>query len=375
MFFDLNVPVPSLSTNSQSSSKKGKGKQVEAPKQAYTPAQISVLDARVDILAHLGYSVIAFTQTVHKKIDPKIHENVLDGLLHRLRKRPGIVFLKRLSIVLDEDSEKGFGLINANTSFFNGYDLIALVPTTHASFSLACLTHSLPSPLTAHIISLPLTLPRLSFYLKHTLVRTAIKNGAVFEINYVGALGGENDAVLVGAGVAESGAGAKRNWWASARELVRVTKGKALIVSGGVVAEADLRAPKDVGNLISILGLAQDAACSASTKVPKSLVVRAQTRKTYRAVLSEPKLVIPESSTATPVAEASAAVPEPTSATATTLDALTAQDQQTNAGASKKRPLEDLTTTGDVDSAAPAEPTSADAGRKKKRKKGNKATA
>jgi ribonuclease P/MRP protein subunit RPP1 len=85
--------------------------------------------------------------------------------------------------------------------------------------------------------------------LKHTLIRTAIKNGAVFEINYVGAFGGENDAELVDAGGAENGVNAKRNWWAAARELARVTKGKGILVSGGVVDQADLRAPRDVGNL------------------------------------------------------------------------------------------------------------------------------
>jgi ribonuclease P/MRP protein subunit RPP1 len=139
--------------------------------------------------------------------------------------------------------------INASLPLFNAYDLIALVPTTHNTFSLACLTHSLPSPLTAHIISLPLTIPRLPFHLKHTLIRTAIKNGAVFEINYVGAVGGENEATLLEADAAENGPLAKRNWWASTRELIRVTKGKGLIISGGVVAEADLRAPRDVANL------------------------------------------------------------------------------------------------------------------------------
>jgi len=77
-------------------------------------------------------------------------------------------------------------------------------------------------------------------------VRTAIKNGAVFEIAYAGALGGDGD---ISTGGGESGAGAKRNWWAAARELVRVTKGKGLVVSGGVGAESDLRAPRDVGNL------------------------------------------------------------------------------------------------------------------------------
>jgi ribonuclease P/MRP protein subunit RPP1 len=85
--------------------------------------------------------------------------------------------------------------------------------------------------------------------MKHTLIRTAIKNGAVFEINYVGALGGENESTLVDADAAESGSNAKRNWWANSRELVRVTKGKGLIVSCGAVSEADFRAPRDVANL------------------------------------------------------------------------------------------------------------------------------
>ncbi|KIK04031.1 hypothetical protein K443DRAFT_443707 [Laccaria amethystina LaAM-08-1] len=300
MFFDLNVPVPNIQSPSQGTSKKGKGKQPATTQASFNTAQINSLEAHVDLLIHLGYTVVAFTQTVNKKVDPKTHVNVLDGLLSQLKSRPGIVYLKRLNIILDEDSEKGFGLINASVTLFNTYDLLALIPTTHATFSLACLTHTQPSPLTAHIISIPLTLPRLPYHLKHTLVRTAIKNGAVFEINYVGALGGENDGVMVEAGAAENGQSARRNWWAAARELVRVTKGRGVLVSGGVVGDVDLRAPRDVGNLITVLGLPQDAAHTASTKTPKSLVLRAQTRKTYRAVFSEPKLVIPEGSPPVP---------------------------------------------------------------------------
>jgi ribonuclease P/MRP protein subunit RPP1 len=54
--------------------------------------------------------VIAFNQLVHKKVEPKTHVNILESLVSLLRQRPGIVFLKRLSVILDEDSEKGFGL-------------------------------------------------------------------------------------------------------------------------------------------------------------------------------------------------------------------------------------------------------------------------
>lgn len=115
-------------------------------------------------------------------------------------------------------------------------------------FSAACLTHSLPSSLTAHIIVLPLTLPRLPFHLKHTLVRTAIKNGAVFEVNYAGALG-DPESSHASLGVSDTGLTAKRNWWAAAREVVRVTKGKGIIVSGGVIGEGDYRGSRDVQNL------------------------------------------------------------------------------------------------------------------------------
>lgn len=69
------------------------------------------------------------------------------------------------------------------------------------------------------------------------MVRTALKNGGVFEINYTGALAAED---------------ARRNWWAAAREVTRVTKGKGVIVSGGAEVDANLRAPRDAGNLYEV---------------------------------------------------------------------------------------------------------------------------
>lgn len=109
------------------------------------------------------------------------------------------------------------------------------------------------------------------------MTRTALRNGAVFEIQYASAL----DSAT------------KRNWWAAAREVVRVTKGKGLVVTGGGMGVADLRAPRDIGNLyvtsfdfvsplligsirITFLGLAQNLAHDAATSTPKSLILRAR---------------------------------------------------------------------------------------------------
>ncbi|KAF7340941.1 hypothetical protein MSAN_02079200 [Mycena sanguinolenta] len=294
MFFDLNVPVHHPQQSSaQNASKKSKGKQSQQTADvlvSYSSAQLAAIDARLDLLVHLGYTVIALNQTVQTAVVPKSHVNILDALVAQLKPRPG----SRLAETADNHSRSGEREgTPANAAIFKPYDLISLVPTTQPTFSLACLTHSQPSALTAHIISLPLTL-RLDFRMKHTLVRTALKNGAVFEISYVGALGGDHDPTLVDAGAAEGGAAAKRNWWATAKEVVRVTKGKGLLVSGGVVAEADYRAPRDVANLITLLGLPQEVSHSASTKIPKSLILRAQTRQTFRAVFSEPVLVVPQ---------------------------------------------------------------------------------
>lgn len=173
------------------------------------------------------------------------------------------------------------------------------------------------------------------------MVRTALRNGAVFEIPYASAL----DNI------------AKRNWWAAAREVVRVTKGKGLIVTGGGMDVTDLRAPRDVGNLVTFLGLAQDMAHNAATITPKSLVLRAQTRKTYRAVFSEPRVVIPATSAAVPrdVVECEQSGERPLEAVLTpshTEDTLRSSD-----GRQKKR-------TGDS-----TEPADAGHARKKKRKK------
>lgn len=56
--------------------------------------------------------MVAFNQLVHKKVEQKTHVNTVESLVKQLRQRPGIVYLKRLSIILDEDSEKGFGLVS-----------------------------------------------------------------------------------------------------------------------------------------------------------------------------------------------------------------------------------------------------------------------
>ena len=79
---------------------------------------MSSLSLVVQSLSHLsavGYTVIALEHTIHTKFDPKAHENIIGPLLSQLRKRDGILFLKRLTILLDEESDKGNGLVSGKS--------------------------------------------------------------------------------------------------------------------------------------------------------------------------------------------------------------------------------------------------------------------
>ncbi|KAG8715585.1 hypothetical protein FRC09_016492 [Ceratobasidium sp. 395] len=289
MFVDLNVPfVPSgIKANTQTSGKQ-KHKQkassstiVAAAPLALAQADLDAINSRLDMLAHLGYAVVALNYTVEGKIDPATHVNPLLSV----PSRKDIVILRRLTIILDENSEKGFGLSTQHATHLASYDIIALRPTTANSFSLACLTHTQPSPTTVHIISIDAAsaTPQLPFRLKLSLVRTAIRNGAAFEICYSGALSSDESA--------------RRNWWAGAREVARATKGQGILLTGGGQKTADLRAPLDAVNLATVLGLSQNIARNAMSLDAKSLVTRAiqtflkGTRQTYRAILSAPTVI------------------------------------------------------------------------------------
>lgn len=59
----------------------------------------------------MGYNVIAFNQEAKSRIEQKTHVNVLDPLLKQIRSRKGVIFLRRLTLLLDEESEKGTGMV------------------------------------------------------------------------------------------------------------------------------------------------------------------------------------------------------------------------------------------------------------------------
>ncbi|GAA5920265.1 hypothetical protein JCM5296_004594, partial [Sporobolomyces johnsonii] len=94
---------------------------------------------------------------------------------------------------------------------------------------------------------------------------------------------------------------------AGAREVVRATGGKGVVISSGAVRAGEMRASEDLVNLCSLIGLLPSQAKDALTVNPQRAVMRGLSlRQTYRGVLSNPTLVaypLASSPSAAPTAE------------------------------------------------------------------------
>ncbi|KAG0327467.1 hypothetical protein BGZ99_007551 [Dissophora globulifera] len=118
----------------------------------------------------------------------------------------------RLTLVVDDISQN-YGL-NTNNPSVSSYDILAVQPTNEKLFQAACGTFEVD------IISLDMS-ARLPFYLKHSTVGQAV----------------------------ERDASARRNLISNAQSLIRVTRGKNIILSSQAMRAMELRGPYDIVNL------------------------------------------------------------------------------------------------------------------------------
>ncbi|WFD27484.1 ribonuclease P [Malassezia nana] len=155
--------------------------------------------------------------------------------------------MDRLTLVLDKDQaiKSGTGFVAANSNALQQYDLLAVMPLTENGFQHACITMSELKPFSVDIITLDLAAaPRLPFHLKRSTVGAALANGVVFEITY-----GSATDTKVGTTSNQDLAAARRNLFSGAREILRVTNGKGVIISSAAMDVLGLRAPYDVLNM------------------------------------------------------------------------------------------------------------------------------
>lgn len=163
----------------------------------------------------------------------------------------------RLTVVLESSADAQ--LLNAGSDALQTYDVVAAVPCCQRSFEL------LSKDSDVDIISLP-SGNRLPFTLNKKLTDAALARGAVFEITYTQAL---------------QSSSARRYLIGNTRSLVRLTRGRGIILSSGAESAHNTRSPHDVANLGQLLGLTQEQSLRAVSDTPLAVLRRAEARK-YR---------------------------------------------------------------------------------------------
>ncbi|WVQ98680.1 hypothetical protein IAU59_005811 [Kwoniella sp. CBS 9459] len=202
--------------------------------------------------------------------------------------RPPLVQITRYHMRLDDN--RVHPLTGANTNALRNYDILSVSPTSEKAFQLACTDMSNPGPNQISIITLPLHERPFTFRFNRKQMKQAQRNGVVFELLYSAALFPSP---------ALSPVTAKRyrqNFLSNAREVVRITGGKGVIFSSGPGANANengFRGPLDLVNLGTMIGMPSNLAKEAVSDAPRAVLLRAQARRTFKAVMSTVKIIPP----------------------------------------------------------------------------------
>ncbi|WOO85861.1 Ribonuclease P protein subunit p30 [Vanrija pseudolonga] len=319
MYYDLFVPFPSpeVAPAKKKKEAKGKGKAADDRSKTSTPAPADCwagLDAAervkvsrdVALAGHLGYNVVAYTVSAEQstavtpcpfgsadartlpfpRLDPRFSTSSSSS--DAGPSQPTLVQVTRYHMRLDDG--KVHPITAANTNALADYDILSAYVGSDKAFQVACVELSNPGPNQISIITVPLHERPFSFRLNRKQVRQALRMGVVFEIPYAAGLFPPTSVPQ------DAARRYRQNFLSNARELVRVTEGKGIILSSGPDgSSSSLRGPFDVVNLATILGIPANLAKEALSLTPKKVLLRAQARRTHKAVTSAPRLVPPPS--------------------------------------------------------------------------------
>jgi len=192
------------------------------------------------------------------KIKPKKSANA--NLLVVENKKPNgrLKQLSRLTFAIADESH--LRILNLAPNITNTYDLLAVRPTTESGFKVAC------TKAEVDIISLDLT-QRLPFSLKFNMISVAVSRGLCFEIDLAGCFGSSS---------------VRRNVLSNAISLVRVAKGRNILITCGGRDSFELRSVDDLRNLAKLLQMPTDNATQSLRDIPRACVLHAQTRRAGR---------------------------------------------------------------------------------------------
>ena len=208
----------------------------------------------------MGYGTVALDFTLTGKLPAVLSNQIPTTLAFPIS--PSLKVLRRCTLDLSDSSHNH--RLSALTST---YDILALRPTTEKTLQQAC------QSLECDLISLDLS-TRFPFYFKHTTLANALQRGIRFEICY-------------SPGVLNSDGGlSRRNMISNATQLIRVTRGRGLVISSEAKRALACRGPADVVNLAVLWGLGQERGVEAISREARNLLVQAEMKRTsFRGVL------------------------------------------------------------------------------------------
>ncbi|GAA5841390.1 hypothetical protein JCM5353_007118 [Sporobolomyces roseus] len=310
-------PSTSNTTSSSSSNNKGKGKATAQDGQRegqydvvqnWTRSDLDQVEKMVKMASLLGYSTLLLNISIPPTFDPSLltFPTPLFPTLDPRTAKPGTQGLVlqlwkiQVSDYTDEAvkgaGQKGwYGFANSTAPLYpQQTTLLSVTPTTLNSFSHVSLSLSPPSAHSPTLITLdPSLSPRLPFPLKRGLISTLARSGVCFEL----VLRGITRQDLEGEPAGESGK-RRRNWISGAREVVRATEGKGVVIVSAAKSAEEMRGSEDLINLCSLIGMPPSQAKDALTVNPQRAIMRGLSlRSTYRGVISNPVLHTYPSST------------------------------------------------------------------------------
>ncbi|EGD78695.1 hypothetical protein PTSG_01673 [Salpingoeca rosetta] len=218
------------------------------------------LSASLQALANYGYSTVAVNQEVGGS-KPVIPEP-LKVRVETSASGAGLRVLSRMTLTLT-DAKSTYLLSSSSSTIMRKFDLVAARPMTDKLLA-QCV-----DKLDMDIITFDIS-QRMPFFVKTTHVSQALARGIFFELCYSPVIQDET---------------ARRNAIANAQNIVRICKGKNIIISSGTGERRLLRAPRDVFTLTRLFGLTQDQCVAAVSQCAMQTVSRGFMRtSTFRGV-------------------------------------------------------------------------------------------
>ncbi|CAH1784779.1 unnamed protein product, partial [Owenia fusiformis] len=235
------------------------------------------LESKVKLASELGYEVIAINNFVPEIKSVKKQKKGGEGQIIKIQsaetfrlsdeklktlKCPGrpLKQLTRFTTIIKDHPH--IHQIGGND--IQSYDIVAAQPSNEKFWQAVCKSDVID------IISLDFT-ERLPFHIKRQQINEAIGKGIHFEINYSPAL---------------SSIDPQRYTISGAQELVKICKGKNIILSSRAVNAMDLRGPYDVANFSLLFGLNEEQAKAAVSTNCRAVLKHAESRKSIRGVLT-----------------------------------------------------------------------------------------